>query len=160
MKDIKKYLLNEDSLDDFDIDGRFAQKRNNVSSLRKNKVNQKISKMMDKLYDFCDVFFKENNADLKRDEYTTPSSYLIYYPDLLWGYTYDDNNNVIFEIQLGAFSRIEGIPKNDSNDFVKELQRAILSKFKKCESDRYDIHVSAAPEWRWVLKIRIKTKYL
>lgn len=161
MKDLKDYLLNEDSLDDFDIDGRIAKKRKAVPETKKKRIENKISEHLNKLYEYCDEFLKSKGLELKQSKSHNSDSYMIYYPDLKWGFTYAPENWVRFEICLGGYGHIKGVEKQDTKAFIKELSEDLISKLKKYTYDGIrSTSVSQIENGAWVLTIKIQVKDL
>ena len=127
MKDLRTYIM-EDSLDDFDIDGKYEKARSQVSPSVKEKLNKKINKNIENLYKICDEFFKSKDLKIKKSEYHNSDSYCIYKPDLNWGFTYKPTNVLHFNIYIGAYGHINGIEKENTKDFMIELGNEITSK--------------------------------
>lgn len=166
MKNIKQYLintLNEDSLDDFDIDGKIAQKRNAVSPKEKEKIHKKISKYIDKLYNLCDEFFANKKINLqKTDKYLNSNKYIIYFPDLKWGFTYSPNNNIQFRIVAGQYGRIDNFKNDDCKNLLRELSEYIKQNIKNV-NDYVSIwkdSLNGITSASWILDISISVKNL
>ena len=163
MKSIKTYLLNEDSLDDFDIDGSIAKKRASVSDATKAKVNKLLHKYYDNIYKVCDEFFKEKGLNLKQSEYHNSKSYLVYYPDLLWGFIYSPDNYIHYEICVGGYGHIDGVEKNDTKSFLKELGNTIQEKVKGLTfetSSVYETSLGSIYDACWKFNVGAKLKDL
>lgn len=129
--------LNEDSLDDFDIDGKIAKERNAVSAAIKTKTARAINKTMNEMYELCDKFFAQKGMKIKQYRYSKSDTYKIEYPDLGWGFTYKPNNSVEFLLVIGECGSIDGVEKENSIEFLKELVEFITSEIKylRCDDD-------------------------
>lgn len=123
-------LVNEDSLDDFDIDGKIAKERNTVSQEVKFKINTLISKTITKMYKACDKFFAQKGMKMRQYQYSNSDAYKIEYPDLMWGFTYKPENTINFLLVIGEYGHIEGIEKSETWKFLDELANFVESKVK------------------------------
>lgn len=136
---IKKFdeFLNEDSLDDFDIDGKIAKKRGEVSAQRKAEVHKLINNTMTKIQKNCKSFFEKKGLNLKQGSRATLNEYAIEYPDLSWGFTYSQRDGIRFLVVIGEYGRIEGVEKSESYEFLREFVEFIKSKIKylRCNND-------------------------
>ena len=133
-------LVNEDSLDDFDIDGSIAKERNAASDDIKAKTAMAISKTMNKMYKLCEKFFAQKGMKMKQSRYSNSDTYRIEYPDLGWGFTYKPEDTINFLLVIGSYGRIAGV--ENSTEFLKELVDFIESKIKNLKCNRgwsYDI---------------------
>lgn len=160
-------FINEDSLDDFDIDGKIAKERNAVSNDVKFKTAAGINKTMNKMYTLCEKFFKQKGMKMKQSRYSNSDAYKIEYPDLGWGFTYKPDNTVSFLLVIGEYGSIDGVEKENTTEFLKELVDFIESKIKNLKCNMgwgYDIwedsiggiHGSAS----WIARFGIKLKDL
>lgn len=168
-KEVKSAInrLNEDSLDDFDIDGRIERKRNAVPDDIKLKVKNLLNKNYQKLYKYCDEFFEMNDLNIqisKRDYNTNNNTYVIYYPDLLWGFAYNENDPVEFVISVGLYGSIAGNrDHNENKQLLIELGDFLKSHIKGLEYRDNDIRKTEMSEiYRssYVLPVSIKLKDL
>ena len=133
-------LVNEDSLDDFDINGSIARERNAVPNAVKVKTVSGISKTMNKMYKLCDKFFEQKGVKIRYHQYSNSDTYRIEYPDLGWGFTYKPEDTINFLLVIGSYGRIAGV--ENSTEFLKELVDFIESKIKNLKCNRgwsYDI---------------------
>lgn len=150
---IKKFdeFLNEDSLDDFDIDGKIAKKRSETPEQRKVEVRRLISKTMTKIQKNCKSFFEQKGLNLKEGIRARTNTYVVKYPDLSWGFTYSPRDGVRFLVVIGEYGRIEGVEKGECYEFLREFVEFIKSKIKylHCKDDIWEdsmtgIHGSAS----------------
>ncbi|MBP5785104.1 MAG: hypothetical protein J6W16_05930 [Methanobrevibacter sp.] len=166
MKDLKNYLkhnINEDSLDDFDIDGKYAKTRNTVSQSIKNKTGKLIDKTIASIQQTCEKFFAQKGMKMKQNKYMNSDVYKIEYPDLSWGFTYKPENRISFLVVIGEYGHIEGIEKADSEKFLKEFANFICNEipYLKCNNDIWKdslsgIHGSAS----WIVRFGTQLKDL
>lgn len=159
--------LNEDSLDDFDIDGRIERKRNAVPDNIKLKVKNLLNKNYQKLYKYCDEFFEMNDLNIqtsKKDYNTDNNTYVIYYPDLLWGFAYNENDPVEFIISVGLYGSIAGNrDRNENKQLLIELGDFLKSRIKGLNYRYGDIRKTEMDEIysaSYVLPVSIKLKDL
>ena len=164
MKDIRQYLISEDSLDDFDIDGSIARKRNAVPQAEKQKVHTKIQKRINDISRLCKEFFKMKNIKMTQsDEYLSSNKFVVYFPDLGWGFTYKPTDRVSFEIAVGQYGRIDQEKDyTQCENILKELSEYLKQNMKNVENyvsvwkDSINGFTSAA----WMLRIGISVKNL
>jgi hypothetical protein len=159
--------LNEDSLDDFDIDGRIERKRNAVPDNIKLKVKNLLNKTYQKIYKYCDEFFEMNNLNIqnsKKEYNTNNNTYVVYYPDLLWGFTYNENDSVEFIISVGLYGSIVGNRNyNENKQLLIELGDFLKSHVKGLNYRYGDIRKTEMGEIysaSYVLPVSIKLKDL
>lgn len=159
--------LNEDSLDDFDIDGCIERKRNAVPDNIKLKVKNLLNKNYQKLYKYCDEFFEMNNLNIqisKKDYNTNNDTYVVYYPDLLWGFAYNENDPIEFIISIGMYGNIAGNRNYNENkqllielgDFLKSHINGLNYRYNDIRKTEMSEIYSAS----YVLPVSIKLKDL
>ena len=123
--------LNEDSLDDFDIDGRYERARANAPQAIKNKIHKLLNKNYEKIVNACNDFFKEKGMNITLSKFTGRNRFNVYFPDLNWAFTYDIKSSVSYKIIVGEYGRIEGNDEKSENvKLMKELGTYIANNIK------------------------------
>ena len=155
-------FINEDSLDDFDIDGKIAKERAGVSDQRKQEVSRLISKTIAKIEKNCKSFFESKGLNLKpAGMYVRSNTYKLEYPNLSWGFTYSQRDGLSFLVVIGEYARIDGIEKDKNYEFLREFAEFIKSKIKylRCNDDIWQdsitgIHGSASFIVRFTTEVK------
>lgn len=119
--------LNEDSLDDFDIDGRIKRKRNSVDPLYKNQFNINRSIIVNKIKNLSEDFLDEHNSRLRSvDCYAVRDSFT-YSPDDLMEFVIKPSNKIdkeylkeLIEILKNNIDGIYGIYINDKSGIYND----------------------------------------
>lgn len=123
--------LNEDSLDDFDINGNYARARANTSQVIKNKIHKLLNKNYEKIVNACNDFFKEKGMNMTLSKHTDRNSFKVYFPELNWSFTYNIKSSVSYKIIVGRYGNIGGNRVYSENvKLMKELGTYIANNIK------------------------------
>lgn len=125
-----KKTLNEDSLDDFDIDGKIADKVKKLDPIFKRNSQHAMNVCAAIIEDYTQEFFDKNNLHISKYKRTSADKWTIYYGgEDQMGFTYSDNDGVTYSICVGEYGRI--LSCNDEKkcmNLMKALSNYIADK--------------------------------
>lgn len=113
--------LNEDSLDDFDIDGRIERKRNSVDPLYKNQFNINRPLIINKIKNLSKDFLDKHNIRLREVDCYAVRDAFTYSPDDLMEFVIKPSNN---------------------NEMVKEQLKELIKILKNNINGIYGIYIN------------------
>lgn len=167
MKSLRNVIL-EDSLDDFDISGDIARKRESVSTSIKKKIDRILHEYCNNIIDCCEEFFKRKNINMKFVSHIkrfAMNEYRVEFPDLSWGFTYSSRDGVSFRIYIS--DKIENLTENSIKELLKELCDFIWKEIPelstKSSKPFYDIYyndIGTINATTWTVRITQELQYL
>lgn len=164
MKTLTKYILCEDSLDDFDIDGSIARKRAAVPARTKNQVQKAIATDRTYFAELIDDFFGSKDLAFKYSEHTGSDAWHLR-TDTGFGFTYQKEDQVQFEVVVGCYGAIDGCgrDKKACKAFMGELLDYIKANSKKkleSYTTIYESSLNSFDSAAYILRFSVKVKNL